>query len=292
MNIEKMINELLGQREIFGFFNRVQELDNKLDEYFGIELKEDCIQSCDDNLYAGLEMGALSTSYLDYYQVLKNLELNSTLLDIGSGYCRGTFLAKELGYDCLSLEVDKSRSSFAKAKYPKDVLQIDLREEIIPKVDSYFIYLPWGELTNSLLKTIYERNVSCYLYVIESHGDFVENLNLYKEFKSCSDIMEVSSRRHKNYIYKYEFIPSNLYTNTELSSFKDQELIPYWILKYQDQINRIKISSKTLDQKLREWVVDFKLSYACIYNSKESIYLPTASRYLQYQDDTIIDISL
>lgn len=286
MQVEDKLKKLLGQREIFGFFYLVQALDKELDDYFKIVSKEALVDCSKDELYANIDMRALSTSYLDYYQVLNDLGSNKTLMDLGAGYCRGTFLASIINKECISIEIDKNRSFAAKIKYPNRVLNLDLKLNELPKADAYFIYLPWGDVTNNILRSIYEVNKSCTLYVIESHGDFIENLSLYKEFV-VEEHFNTSSKRHDSKIYKYRFIPSETFGLIEIGDYINLKDIPYWLIKFQKEIKSLEIKTQTVDNKIVHWPVDLKNSYACKYNGKSSIYFNSKCRYLQYQYDSI-----
>lgn len=287
--IEEKIKRILGQREIFGFFNLVHELDKELDGYFNIISKEDLVDSSKEDLYANVDMRALSTSYVDYYQIFCDLGFDKTLVDLGAGYCRGTLLAGILNRNCLSVEIDKNRSLLAKQVHPTKVLNWDLGKKDIPKADAYFIYLPWGGVTNNILRSIYKENRSCLIYIIESHGDFIENLSLYKEFKVESHLV-ASSKRHDTKIYKYRFTPSKTYSLIQMEDYKNKNEFPYWLLKFENKVKALQINSKTFENKIVTWKVDLKKSYACIYNKEPSIYFSSKSRYLQYQFDSITKI--
>lgn len=291
MDIENKIIELQGQREIFGFFNLVSQLDRQIDAYFDITSKEEFIESKEEGLYAGIEMEALSTSYIDYYQVLMDINEGETLIDVGAGYCRGSFLGSVINRKCVSIEIDKNRSMLAKERFSDSVLQIDIMKRALPNGNIYFLYLPWGYLTNKILKTIYERNSKCILYIIESHGDFIENLSIYEEFHLLECNLNVSSKRYKDKIYKYEFKPSDKFKKTTRESFKIKGMVPYWLIKYFEEVKTIEISSTNLKGNTRKWNASFLNSYACYYNKKISLFLPSCSRYLQYQFDTIIAYS-
>lgn len=286
MLIEEKIIKLLGQREISGFFNLVEKNNIELDEYFKIYPNEKHVNDQQEEVYAGLDMRALSTSYLDYYQILNNLAQNKLLVDLGAGYCRGTFLALAINRQCISVEIDEYRISFAKKVHSDHVIKLDLKTNPIPRGDGYFLYLPWGSITNSILRSIYERNETCLLYIIESHGDFIQNLNLYKEF-NLEDTLCASSKRHDDKIYIYRFNPSDFYRSIEAEDFKEENKIHYWLIKFENKIQTLEIESKAIDGKVINWSVDPKNSYACVYNNQTSIYFPERSRYIQYQFDSI-----
>ena len=290
MNIQENLEYLMGQSENSGFFNKVTALDAQLDSYFDIDSDESKVLSQSSDVYAGLRMEALSTSYLDYYKILKDLGVQNSLLDIGSGYCRGTFLANELGFKCHSIELDKHRASFAKKRYPNQVFIQNILEKEIFISDAYFLYIPWSSLSNEVLRFIYEKNIECILYIIESHGDFINNMNLYKNFHLVEHSLTTSSKRHLNKIYKYKFAPSNEFQSIGASDYKESESFPLWFLKYAHKMKSIYIDTKSIDGKNNKWSSSLVDSYCCYYNESPSLFLKTKSRYLQYHFDTIVGV--
>ena len=292
MNIQKSLKYLIGQSEDSGFFNEVTALDKQLDSFFDINRDESKVLNQSSDVYAGLTMEALSTSYLDYYKVLNDLGAQKSLLDVGSGYCRGTFLANELGFKCQSIELDEHRASFAKKRYPNQVfIQNILKKEIFVS-DAYFLYIPWSSISNEVLRFIYEKNIECILYVIESHGDFISNMNLYKNFHLVEDSLTTSNKRHLNKIFKYKFKPSNEFQSIRADDYKKSESFPLWFLKYAHNVKSLYIDTNSVDGKKLKWSSPLVGSYCCYYNGRRSLYLKAKSRYLQYHFDTIIGVEV
>ena len=288
MNVQKKLEYLMGQSENSGFFNDVIDLNTELDSYFNIDSNESKVQNHSDEVYAGLKMEALSTSYLDYYKIFKNLGVQKTLLDIGSGYCRGTFLANELGFNCQSIELEEYRASFAKKRYPKQVFIQNILEKEIPVSDAYFLYIPWSSLSNEVLRFIYETNVECILYIIESHGDFIDNMKLYRDFHLQEDSLTTSSKRHLNRIYKYKFKPTSKFKSIKINDYKESDSFTLWFLKFSHKIKFINVETKSTNGKSFKWSSSLIGSYCCYYADSPSIFLKAKSRYLQCHFDTII----
>lgn len=213
--------ELIGKGDNLSLVERVCELDQRLDNFFGLSIKktESSLKSNDPFEYVGLNGHALQTSYLDYFQIFNFIGNNATLVDVGAGYCRGSLLAKHLGYSCISIEVVNERTEKAltiiddKTKiYTNDITDQKFK---IPIGDYYFLYLPQGKVLYQTLKKIKEvaKNKTVKLIVIESHGDVLDYLIYQNEWlKNISCSLKTSTPRHNNNIYVFEVL-----SNSEIS---------------------------------------------------------------------------
>lgn len=267
------------------FYKEALIFDEELDRYFRID-KNFSLDDKEFN-YSDTPIQALSTSYIDYFQIFEELK-GESLLDIGAGFCRGTHLGLELGVKCISIEYEKDRIGKILKNYPELVYHKNLMNKnfIYPQAKAAFIYLPWGELSNYVLRALIEQRPVDYIYVIESHGDFIENMKLYDQYFQKQDCpLLVSTPRHNQSIAKYK-IKNNL-KNVSKKSYKRD--LCSWYLKYFDSLDEITIQTKIANSYYR-WSCKLKGSYCCFYNRKPSLFLKERSRYLQFDFDSICQV--
>ncbi len=212
-NIVKTILDLIENPNI----ERTSALDNDLDDFFQLDIKntENIIKNLDESAYVGLDPRALLTSYVDYYQILKSIEINETLVDLGAGYSRGSIISQflKLG-SCISLEYVKQRVLSAQNSLElingdiSSIRCVDLREASIPDEKYYFLYFPKGPVLYKILMSLFElaKTSPRYLFVCESHGDVMEYLDMFSNIEKVA-AMDVSQPRHKNEIVKYKITP-------------------------------------------------------------------------------------
>ncbi|MBT4790015.1 MAG: hypothetical protein HON90_00465 [Halobacteriovoraceae bacterium] len=213
-----LIKSLLSKRDVKSNIN----FDQKLDEYFfgsycTHELK---VNNGEEQAYQHLSSTALMTSYLDYYQILKDIPPDQTLCDLGAGYCRGTFLANYLSLNyCISIEyigtrVAAVKQALKKFNYPIDeVLARNLDYYAIPSAFAYYLYFPKNKTLDTVIAKIFNQ-ASPYLYVCESHGEVLEYLGLFKNVTTIA-YFECSLPRHSSQIIKYKVEALNENINWE-----------------------------------------------------------------------------
>ncbi|GEM_PF-6318349 len=213
------MNTLL-KKKIYNFKNELLKLHDPArfntlcDEFFEYNYSS-VEESLVDNaapielyLSEALKEEALNTSWYDYYQLMKYT--NNKVLDVGSGYSKGTLLSLTLGYgNIYSVEFVPERIQWAITKalelnldtsYFKyaDALSIDHSE-----FDIFLIYQPTGKFLTSLLNklTIFDDKE---IWAIESHGDLIYRLSLDTRLIHKKQILSLSSKRHDNSIYSFK----------------------------------------------------------------------------------------
>jgi hypothetical protein len=280
------IKNLIGQSENFGLFNAVKSFDNELDKTFGISyIEESAITDISEQAYKDIEKQALLTSYLDYHQVFQDIGQGQSIIDLGAGYCRGAFLANSFDYDInyIGIEYQQGRAKQAKQIFDKDILVEDILKFKVPYCENYFIYLPWNEV---FFKFIYDLNSyakETIFYIIESHGDFIESLDFYKDmFIREVDDLKTSIPRHDNTIYKYRFKPINP------NKFLEKMYLPF-LYSYKD--TKIEVKSKVgTSNDYYIWsssTLGMRLNY---YNNRPCLFLEQSSRYLDFNSDEVVSI--
>lgn len=215
LNLEQ--TSLIGHPFDSEVVEKVIEFDGKLDKAFGLNISavEQTIPS-DGQVhhqahYPGLDASALQTSYLDFYQIFNSLPKDVVLVDVGSGYSRGTLLAQFLKRKCISIEVLEQRVKATQEllQNKSDIIAADVTSDdfTMPVGDYYFLYLPHGAVLYQSLKKIQKiaRTRKVHLIVIESHGNVVEYLDAQSHWLVKKDLkLKTSVPRHDPHIYFYE----------------------------------------------------------------------------------------
>ncbi len=232
---KRLIEERLERA--FFTFEEVLRFDKELDDlFFGdLNIIESSIRCSDSASYANLDTRALLTSYVDYFKILKQVSLGETLVDLGSGYSRGTFLAKILDLPkCLGLEFQKERVDYSKRNYEsffheeaKNIFLCDLKSDQIPISKNYFLYFPKGLVLDRILFEIYRMKNNAKLFVIESHGDIIPYLKNLK-FLDLKKEMKCSLPRHNDKIYMFSFI-------TDRYNFDLKKDLSSWLIQNYDK---------------------------------------------------------
>lgn len=211
--MNRFATSLIGCPHDSKIVNKVIQFDREMDCAFGINIEEveQTILNDRPGYYQGLDATALQTSYLDFYQIFEAIPADSTLIDVGSGYSRGSLLAEQLNRKCISIEVVEQRVK-ASQKYLQNkdaIICADVTSEnfIMPEGDYYFLYLPHGEVLYQALKRI--QKIASYrkvnLIVIESHGNLIDYLNAQSHWLVPKDFgIQTSVPRHDTKIYCYE----------------------------------------------------------------------------------------
>ncbi len=292
--IDLNYQDYIGQGENSDLLVSVVEFDRKFDSYFNIEYQkvEQAITNTDESTYQGIEDSALSTSYLDYFQMYTDISQGESLVDLGAGYCRGTLLFNALGDKrCISVEREALRSRAAVLKCENDILIADLLDENfrIPLAENYFIYLPVDKVLYSIFKKIIGQKIEANFYVIESHGDLIDFFQFHKElFVEQEFNIKTSLPRHRPFIYKFK---SKIVSNEKISNLTIDNL-SLWHLYNNDKDIDLKISSTIPGSKLtREWRSSIKGSHLIRYNNRLCLSLENPSRIIDFGNgDQILSI--
>lgn len=297
-DLKNKLIKLISQGESPDFFMESSQLDKELDDYFGINyLKvEALIQEAPEYIYKNHLSEALLTSYLDYYQILKELGPKKILCDLGAGYCRGSLLSEKDPSlaKCISIEVQKNRIEEA-LKLIEDkslLLNKNLLDPLfkLPIADAYFIYLPTGEVLNSIFRKIKEQNIEAVFYFIESHGDLIETVEFYPElFSELVSNLKVSSQRHDLKVYKYQ----SLIWSKKRPSFNELDDLNLWLIYYSNRESKVLIESKVAGtDKKREWIGSLYKARYLNYNGEVALQLENPFRILQLEtQDKLVEIT-
>ena len=278
MGLRKRVLEILQDRNL-----EALEREKKLQQFLGLDhqLIERGVSSPNPEVYCGLEELALSTPFDDYYSILKDIEANSTLVDLGAGHSKGSILSKALGQDnVLSLEVEKSRVFEVKkiaqrlGVNAEGIEVFDLLSEDIPLAQNYFIYLPLGALIFKPIEFLLKENHCAYFYVMESHGDVLDFFNACTNWFYLVKVLPSQTSRHKTGIYKYRFNPREI-TRPQENSF---DLIYEIIQNY----------SKNLTYKLikesGECLIQSSLLLPLMYNGKMTLECKEVMRIIDFEN--------
>lgn len=194
--------------------------DYQLDQYFQIPSNADI----NTKNYSELSNEALSTSYFDFFTVLNDLDTNETLVDLGSGFCRGSLLANilDLPVECLSVEIEAERIKPAQKICNGTIINADIMTtdfELPQTTTAIFLYMPAGLMFARIIQLLLSFNREVKVYVIESHGQMIESIDYFPElFRNKCIISSTIIERHDCNIYRYQFIPTDL--STKLSTKK------------------------------------------------------------------------
>ncbi|PIK16175.1 hypothetical protein [Halobacteriovorax sp. JY17] len=239
------------------------------------------------NLYLSetLREEALNTSWYDYFLLIQlSLKKGIRIIDIGSGYSKGSLLSLVLGFThFLSVELVPERIEWAINKAHElglctesfiiaDILEIDLRS-----YDALFLYQPTGEFLTSFLNKV-SKNSSQMIWAIESHGDLIPRLDLDSRLFNKEVLTTFSSMRHDSNLYSYKIKNSPL---TELLSFES--------LLYQKKFIEIKAYNKiygnyTWVSRTKGAFIDFINGLATLEIKGQRISLPQNLSSLELTD--------
>ncbi|WP_372655391.1 class I SAM-dependent methyltransferase, partial [Halobacteriovorax sp.] len=208
MDIQKKINLFKDQLLLARDPAQFNEICSSFFNYNYTSVEEKLTNSsADPQLYLNeqLREEALNTSWYDYYQLIKYSK--NQVLDVGSGYSKGTLLALTLGYkNFYSVEFVPERIQWAKIKaqeldldtsffFSGDALNIDFS-----KYEIFLVYQPTGRFLTRFLNSLTQFE-NKEIWAIESHGDLIHRLDLDSRLIDKSALLELSAKRHDNTIY-------------------------------------------------------------------------------------------
>lgn len=260
----------------------VLKFDQELDEYFGINgsFIENEIDDSREGSYQGIDSRALSTSYIDYFQILERIPKDQTLIDIGAGYCRGSFLANELDFaSCISIEFVEKRAKKALDHLGNNtILVLDLLNSKLPRANHYYLYFPKGEVLDHVIRQLieYANTEEISLFVCESHGDVLEYLDAIG-FERVEEF-ETSLPRHYDKIVNYKVL------SCEDVTWKNN--LPLWMIFNQDKNFVIDYFDK-IKNEATEWIIPVKDCEWIIYNNEPAIQTKKGRIVLISRDEKI-----
>ncbi len=259
-------------------YDQVLAFDIALDKAFGLNIRESGNDVEEDPYYSGLNPHALLTSYLDYFQILRDIPKDEILIDCGAGYCRGSLLsaylnlARCVSYEYLELRVIEAKKALNRINSLKqDIFKVDLLTEALPLSYGYYLYFPTGKVLRHILRQVFihAKNKTIYLYACESHGDLLDYLKLFKSLAIVRRF-KASLPRHDKNILKFEVTPLPL-------KIDFQDNLAEYLLVFEN-------TSKAFVIKLGEyeWIVPITACELIKYNERDA---------LLYQNKRIIEIS-
>lgn len=262
----------------------VLKFDQNLDEFFNLNIidTESKINTKAQGAYAGIDSRALLTSYLDYFEIFKRIPKSEVLIDLGAGYCRGTFLSKSLGMcRCVSVEFIKERARYAFECFGPDLVYIcDLKTISLPQSRYFYLYFPKGDVMNHLLRQIIHRShhISIDLFVCESHGDVLDYIDSLggeriEEFK-------MSLPRHYENMVRYRF-------NKVSPPRHWRENLALFMLFHQDEYLIVEYFHPLLQDRF-DWYLPIKQCEFIIYQGSPALVTSSGRIVLISKDERIL----
>ena len=205
----------LDLKDLF-LLNSSTQVNEIFDNFFDIQYEQIEQQlehgSYENSAYAGenLKEEALNTSWYDYLLMLRVLiQRNATMIDLGSGYSKGTLLSLALNEDrIISIELVKERIAQACSAAIKKDLRTDFFHQgdalnfDLSLYDTYFIYQPVSSFLSKLLDKI-SNNPGSKIWAVESHGDLISRLEIDSRFTFKEEVLQLSSKRHHPSLFEY-----------------------------------------------------------------------------------------
>lgn len=247
----------------------ILSLDKKLDKFFGIGTKnlntyqfsstEASFQNREE-AYIGLEHAALSTSYVDYYNILTSLGDDKVIVDVGAGFCRGTLLSEFLSLNqCISIELLESRCLPARLFLKENHLNENLVKtqdiesiSALPVANAYYFYFHKGKLFYEVLNKIIGsvEGGDTLLYICESHGDVIEFIDSMPSLFNANTQIPVSLPRHNDYIHSYSING----TNSDHFTWKENLNEWYLINHTKNLIIEFEFTHKVLKKTMTRYI--------------------------------------
>lgn len=201
-------NLLLFQEVLHGFKNTYEQ-DFLLDEIFGYDIskiEQDLVSLAKQILpdgnqfnlgkalhgkqtWIGLNYDTLSTSYLDFHQITKNLNLpqNARVLDVGCGYARFAIVLRALRPDVefVGLEIVKERAQEARKVlknlkcHNSKIIEIDVLNDAF-KIEGFHALFCYDfsdqESIRLLLNKIFKSQENSPNIVLVAKGEMINKL--------------------------------------------------------------------------------------------------------------------
>ncbi len=188
---------------------------------------------------------ALYTDYQDLLQIhtlLMELGVKS-FCDLGAGIGRAKLLFDYLESPFQSYSVEFVRERHMEGVKAHKYLNLNflegfqltnLLDDAPPVCDAYFIYLPVNEVLEKTMCRIEElfQDKSCYLFVIESHGDLLHYIEDTHQHMKLSKKVPLRAKRHHSDLCLYEWSPKSTPPLPKVTQpyFKPQDETTFWTL--------------------------------------------------------------
>lgn len=192
--------------------------DSEIDQYFGLSPSLKSQHNIEETYTDGLTSAeALYTSYKDLDLIRKDAEKRNmrSLADLGSGISRMSFLFNETSssvqchcYEVVEERVLTAQEAFLKHfKHPaKGIHNHNLRKDLFPKHDAYFIYLPVGKSLRKIIRELKKiTHEEIILYVIESHGDLLSFLKTMLPELKVLETYSLNGKRHHPELHVFSY---------------------------------------------------------------------------------------
>ncbi|WP_034729817.1 hypothetical protein [Bacteriovorax sp. BSW11_IV] len=259
------------------------------------------LKNCEDNIIGKynhlkdsytdneLSMNALNTSFADWYVLLKHINHDETLIDLGSGYSKGSILsalyenvANVESYEYILERVNSSKKALRSLELSDKTIHHQNLLTNFPEGKNYFMYLPASVFTEKMLTHLFEiacKHQIC-LYAVESHGDFI-NLLKSKKWLNLKEKLSLKTPRHDPSIYIFNSLdPKECLSILKETHNKNEQTLTN--LKNKSETVMCSINnfyslqeiSKADDQIVFEdergqWIGDFKESSLCFLDHKK-----------------------
>lgn len=160
--------------------------------------------------YSGESNEAIYTSFKDLLCLMQDDLIQGSWCDLGAGPCHSALLYAGLNPQerAIAIEFVPEKIAYAKRKAEElrltniDIIEADLLTCLIPLASVYFFYFPTGIVLDRILDELLQNENDFKLVVIESHGDFLDRLDLEEGLVRLKEI-SLSSTRHYPYAVVY-----------------------------------------------------------------------------------------
>lgn len=273
----------------------IMEKEAALEDLAGLKSCEDTIKGKYGHLKDSytdneLSMTALNTSFADWYVLLKHLNQDETLIDLGSGYSKGSILsaiyedlANVESYEYIMERVNSSKEALRTLALSDKTIHHQNLLTHFPEGNNYFMYLPASIFTEKILLQILE--IACRqrikLYAVESHGDFI-NLLKSKKWLNLKEKLSLKTPRHDPSIYIFNSLDTSE-CHCILEEIQEKNSQTLLDLETKNESGMCSIDNYFLLQELLKpddqiifederghWIGDFKGSGLCFLDYKKT----------------------
>ncbi|EQC46052.1 hypothetical protein [Bacteriovorax sp. Seq25_V] len=205
-----LVQEALSEKQIINAQTEVLSLFN-VDTVENITNEELQLEDSSEFYLGDIHHHALNNSIFDFYKILKNLEGESTICDIGSAASLLSITANLFfpKIKVISVEPIASRMKAAISLNENLSSHHEFYETIFDErykklyYDYALLYFPTGKSLENILKSIMTDS-SRGIIAIESHGDLLTRLDQVGKLNNKKIFIKMVSPRHHPYAYIYE----------------------------------------------------------------------------------------
>ena len=199
--------------------------DNAIDQRLNIQydvIEDGLERNLPEYLYTDYKLNshALNTNYSDFLAIFKLYSSRRPAKWVDLGCAQGKmgiiahYFFKSFSYtgiDLVCKRFQKAKEITASNKKIK-FLKGNLLSLTLPKADYYFIYLPHGEVLESVLKGLYQqaKKSSFKIIVVESHGEVIPLLETLPWLKKEPIELKLNSKRQNPKAYTFSPIRKEL----------------------------------------------------------------------------------